>query len=119
MSTRRCVTQFKKDGAEEFVRDYDLRGVRTIQLQRMFGAGADDSRMVLCYPVTEKQRPAIEQLLGESLNLRKYDYFVEAYADAKSASGRRSAAVSSRRVAARGSRPAVAARRGRSATSNL
>lgn len=105
MSTRRCVTQFKKDGTEEFVRDYDLRGVRTIQLQRLFGVGADDPRMVLCYPVTENQRLAIERLLGEPLNLRKYDYFVEAYAEAARAARPRSAASSSRPSSSGGSRP--------------
>ena len=103
------MTQFKKDGAEEFVRDYELRGVRVAQLQRLFEAGADDPRMVLCYLVTEKQRPFFERLVGEPLNLRKYDYFVEAYADSARAARPRSAAASSKRHPSESqSTPAVA-----------
>lgn len=97
MSTRRCVTQFKKDGTEDLVRDYELRGVRVAQLQKLFDAGADDPQMALCYPVTEKQRTFIEELIGEPLNLRKYDYFVEAYTDSVRMSRPRSAAAASRR----------------------
>ncbi|HYM16341.1 MAG TPA: hypothetical protein VEZ14_12355, partial [Dehalococcoidia bacterium] len=62
------------------------------------GPNSDDPQMVLCYPVTEKQRPFVERLIGEPLNLQRYDYFVEAYAEAARASRSRSAAVASRRA---------------------
>ncbi|HYM16394.1 MAG TPA: hypothetical protein VEZ14_12625, partial [Dehalococcoidia bacterium] len=82
MSMRRWATQFRKIGDDRLVRGYELRGVRLAQLQRLFGPNSDDPQMVLCYPVTEKQRPFVERLIGEPLNLQRYDYFVEAYAEA-------------------------------------
>ncbi|MDE3096908.1 MAG: hypothetical protein KGK07_13045 [Chloroflexota bacterium] len=98
MSMRRWVTQFRKSGDERFIRGYELRGARVAQLQRLFEPTSDDPRMVLCYPVTEKQRPFVERLIGVPLDLQRYDYFVEAYTDVARASRRRSAAATSRRA---------------------
>ena len=97
MSTRRCVTQFRKNGDDRLVRAYELRGARLAELQRLFEPDSDDPQMVLCYPVTPRQQPFVERLLGKSLDLKKYDYFVEAYADAARAARPRSAAAASRR----------------------
>ncbi|MHB8377951.1 MAG: DUF7683 domain-containing protein [Dehalococcoidia bacterium] len=112
---RRWVTQFRKSGDERLVRGYELRGARLAQLQRLFEPDGDDPRMVLCYPVTEKQRPLVERLIGEPLNLQRYDYFVEAYTDVARASRPRPAAAASRRASGE-SRPTSAVATPRRAT---
>ena len=114
---RRCVTQFRKNGDEHLVRSYELRGARLAQLQRLFGPTSDDPRMVLCYPVTEKQRPFVERLIGVPLDLQRYDYFVEAYTDVARASRPRPAAAASRRASGE-SRPTSAVATLRRATAS-
>jgi len=47
-------------------------------LQALFGRPEDDP-MYDAYAVTEAQRPSLEKLLGRSLDLSRFEYFVEAW----------------------------------------
>jgi hypothetical protein len=49
-------------------------------LQHLFGRPEDDP-MYDAYRVTESQRPTLEKLLGRTLDLSRYEYFVEAWRD--------------------------------------
>ena len=47
-------------------------------LQALFGRPKDDP-MYDAYPVTEAQRPSLEKLLGRTLDISRFEYFVEAW----------------------------------------
>jgi hypothetical protein len=52
-----------------------IRGLELGDLQRLFGV---HDEMYDCHPVREEQVDALERATGATLDLDRYDYFVEA-----------------------------------------
>jgi hypothetical protein len=71
----RVVEWYEKAPGDALVGEQPLYGVRLAELQKLWSLPPSDP-MVLCYPVTEAQRPYIEAHAGIQLRLDDFDYFV-------------------------------------------
>jgi hypothetical protein len=73
----RVVAYYDKADEEyvsEYLVDIDIETIRSL-----WEAQEYDAQYQQMYPIEEKQRAAIEEILGEPLELDKYDYFLESH----------------------------------------
>ena len=56
-----------------------LKGISLKKLQEIFNRPNDDS-MYDCYPVSYKEKTILELYAEETIDLEKYDFFLECYA---------------------------------------
>jgi hypothetical protein len=71
----RVVEWYEKEPGDALVGEQPLRGIRLAELQKLWSLPPGDP-MVLCYPVSEAQRPYIEAHAGIQLRLDDFDYFL-------------------------------------------
>lgn len=72
------VGVFQKKGGV-FVKNIPFTDFPLLEMKTIFRVDADDTDMVFCYPIeTIEQKNYVEQFIEETLNIERYDYFVEA-----------------------------------------
>jgi len=73
------LTAFQRDPRDDFVGEWQVKGLSLDQLQRLFGLPSDDP-MIGGFRVTKAQADALSRATGITVDLEQYDYFVEALA---------------------------------------
>ena len=64
--------------ADKLLREIPLKKASRSQLRKLFNRPTDDP-MYDSYPVTKTQTQALQPLISEPIDLKRYDYFVECY----------------------------------------
>jgi hypothetical protein len=75
----RVLTRYSKR-TEALLDELTLPDINLEELEQLFGPSPDDRWFVLCYAVSDAQRPFIEQVTGARLDFKRFVYFVETYA---------------------------------------
>lgn len=73
----RTIAYYLK-GTEDFVSEY-LVELDVAEISEIWEAEEGDPEYLNIYPVEETQKVAVEKLLGEKLELNKYDYYLETH----------------------------------------
>lgn len=79
MTLKRYMTQYRRRGDDTLVAAFPLKRTRIEDLHRLF-PHADDG-VVLSQEITAAQQAFFEERTGESLDLRRFAYFVEPFAE--------------------------------------
>ncbi len=74
---RRVLRAFHRDPRNDLVGEGPIEGLSLADLQELFGFPADEPMYDSC-PVTAKQVGPLSKATGISINLQRYDYFVDA-----------------------------------------
>lgn len=75
----RTIAYYKK-GTEDFESEY-LVELSVAEISKIWEAEEGDAEYLNIYPVEEAQKAAVEKLLGEKLDLNKYDYYLETHVE--------------------------------------
>jgi hypothetical protein len=73
----RTIAYYLK-GTEDFVSEY-LVELEVAEISKIWETEEGDPEYLNIYPVEEAQKAAVEKLLGEKLELNKYDYYLETH----------------------------------------
>ncbi|HXY82047.1 MAG TPA: hypothetical protein VEH55_11815 [Gaiellaceae bacterium] len=76
---RRTLRAFHRDPRDGLAGAWEIEGLSLADLQQLFGVGSDDP-MHGSFPVTQAQVERLSKAAGVSIDLRQYDYFVDAEA---------------------------------------
>ena len=77
-NTRRYLRWYEKVG-DAAIRDEDLEGINLKELQCLFNVPSDNP-MYDCWEVNKEHLRVLQSHVRHSIDLEKYDYFVEASA---------------------------------------
>jgi hypothetical protein len=90
--THWALMAFEQESGGTQLAEYELPEVSVEKLRAALGLPADqeDPKLLYVYPInTQEQAARFSSLLGRNLRLSTYDYFLEAFATKKPASGRK------------------------------
>lgn len=76
----RRYLQWYDKASEWAVGSEDLKGIDLQALQQLFGVQQNDP-MYDCWEVNEEHLPRIQECVSHAINLKQYDYFIEACAN--------------------------------------
>ncbi|NOX52793.1 MAG: hypothetical protein GXP16_19990 [Gammaproteobacteria bacterium] len=73
---RRHISWYAKKG-DEFIADETIVGIELNSLQQLFQVATEDP-MYDCWEIKEQHVQILQKSIQHVINLKKYDYFVEA-----------------------------------------
>ena len=68
---------FHRDPRDDLAAEWPIEGLSLADLQELFSVASDDP-MYDSFPVTEAQVEPLNRATGISIDLQRYDYFVDA-----------------------------------------
>ena len=74
---KRVIYCFDKK-SEKLIKEIELKDISLTILQEIFGINSNNP-MFDCYQITFENRKCFEKHINETLDLSKYNYYVEAY----------------------------------------
>jgi hypothetical protein len=74
---RRVLRAFHRDQPDDLAGEWPIEDLSLADLQQLFGVAPEDP-MYGSFPVTEAQAGQLAQAAGTAVDLRQYDYFIEA-----------------------------------------